>query len=189
MSILFSRHCEYALQAITYIAMKPPRSATSIKELASKLEIPYHFLAKILQDLKAKGLLFSQKGPRGGFGLSGQAKTITLLDVVKAIDGLDFSNRCVMGFAHCSDHVPCAAHAHWSNIRRSIYAMLSEGNLKEAANAMRKPGNIEGRSFVSTGQSQAPELPCGDKARTFRSRTHEARYLHLSIQHIKPKHR
>jgi Rrf2 family iron-sulfur cluster assembly transcriptional regulator len=172
MSILFSRHCEYALQAITYIAMKPPRSATSIRELASKLEIPYHFLAKILQDLKAKGLLFSQKGPRGGFGLAGQAQTITLLDVVNAIDGLDFSNRCVMGFTHCDDQTPCAAHAHWSNIRKGIYAMLAEGNLKKAANAMRKPGNNEGRFFVYNRQSQTSLPPDSDKTRTSRSKVH-----------------
>jgi Rrf2 family iron-sulfur cluster assembly transcriptional regulator len=172
MSILFSRHCEYALQAITYIAMKPPRSATSIKELASNLEIPYHFLAKILQGLKAKGLLFSQKGPRGGFGLADQAQTITLLDVVNAIDGLDFSNRCVMGFTHCDDQIPCAAHAHLSNIRKGIYAMLAKGNLKKAANAMRKPGNNGGRFFVNNRWHQTPAQPDGDKTQASRSRAH-----------------
>ena len=148
MGILFSRHCEYALQAITYIAMKPTKSATSIKELASKLEIPYHFLAKILQDLTAKGLLFSRKGPHGGFGLAKRANAITLLQVVDAIDGLDFSKRCVMGFTHCDDQVPCAAHSHWCNIRKGIYAMLTERNLNEVAGDMKKIGNDGGRFFV-----------------------------------------
>jgi Rrf2 family transcriptional regulator, iron-sulfur cluster assembly transcription factor len=170
MGILFSRHCEYALQAITYIATKPRRSATSIKELASKLEIPYSFLAKILQDLKAKGLLFSQKGPHGGFGLAGKPQAITLLHVVNAIDGLDFSNRCVMGFTHCDDQVPCAAHAYWGNIRKGIYAMLAESNLKEAAIAMKKPGNNEGRLFVNSRWRQTSAQPVGDKTRTSRSR-------------------
>jgi Rrf2 family protein len=172
MSILFSRHCEYALQAITYIAMKPKRSATSIKELASRLEIPYHFLAKILQDLKAKGLLFSQKGPHGGFGLAKQARVLTLLDVVDAIDGLDFSERCVMGFTHCNDQIPCVAHTHWSNIRKGIYAMLAQRNLKEAANAMRKPGNNESRFFVHNRQSKTSFPPVRGKTTTSRSKVH-----------------
>jgi Rrf2 family iron-sulfur cluster assembly transcriptional regulator len=170
MGILFSRHCEYALQALAYIAMKPPKSATSIKELASKLGIPYHFLAKILQDLKAKGLLFSQKGPRGGFGLVGQAQTITLLEVVNAIDGLDFSNRCVMGFTHCDDQIKCAAHAHWNNIRKGIYAMLAEGNLKRAANALRQPGNNEGSFNVSNIWRQTSGHPDCDDTKASRSR-------------------
>jgi Rrf2 family iron-sulfur cluster assembly transcriptional regulator len=173
MGILFSKHCEYALQAVTYIAMKPTRSATSINELSSRLEIPYHFLAKILQDLKAKGLLFSQKGPHGGFGLSKQASAITLLHVVDAIDGLDFSNRCVMGFTHCGDQIPCAAHSHWSNIRKGIYAMLAERNLIEVANDMRKTGNNGERFFVNMMQSRPFELAGHGKTKTLRSGAHE----------------
>jgi Rrf2 family iron-sulfur cluster assembly transcriptional regulator len=152
MSILFSRHCEYALQAITFIAMQPDKSVTSIKELASRLEIPFHFLAKILQDLKAKGLLFSTKGPHGGFGLAKQAQDINLLQVVDAIDGLNFSNQCVMGFTHCDDEFPCAAHSHWINIRKGIHAMLAERNLKEVADDLRKDGNIGGGIIVYRGK-------------------------------------
>ena len=173
MSILFSKHCEYALQAITYIAMKPARSATSIKELASRLDIPYHFLAKILQDLKAKGLLFSQKGPSGGFGLAKQARAITLLHVVDAIDGLDFSNRCVMGFTHCNDETPCAAHTHWGNIRKGIYAMLAERNLDEVADDMRKPGYSTARLLVPNNQMKQSDLPKSEKAKSPRPNAHE----------------
>lgn len=166
MSILFSKHCEYALQAITYIAMKPARSATSIKELASRLDIPYHFLAKILQDLKAKGLLFSQKGPSGGFGLAKQARAITLLHVVDAIDGLDFSNRCVMGFTHCNDETPCAAHTHWGNIRKGIYAMLAERNLYEVANEMRKPGHSLSPFFVHIRKKTKSDISRREKVKS-----------------------
>jgi len=59
MSIIFSRQCEYALQAVLYLALKPQDELTSIRELTKKLEIPYHFVAKILQDLTKKGLLIS----------------------------------------------------------------------------------------------------------------------------------
>ncbi|TSA17463.1 hypothetical protein D4R75_12225 [bacterium] len=36
MSVLFSRQCEYALQAVMYLALKPEREMTSIKELTKK---------------------------------------------------------------------------------------------------------------------------------------------------------
>lgn len=67
MSLIFSRQCEYALQAVLYLALRPEGEMTSIKEMTDKLGIPYHFLAKILQDLSKKGLLSSLKGPTGGF--------------------------------------------------------------------------------------------------------------------------
>ena len=138
MSILFSKQCEYALQAITYIAMRPAQSTTSIKDLAATLTIPYHFLAKILQELTLQGLLFSQKGPNGGFGLAKPAQSITLLHVVEAIDGFDFASRCVMGFKQCDDSAPCAAHAHWRVLRQGIHSMLAKRNLRQIAKETKK---------------------------------------------------
>jgi len=138
-SIIFSRQCEYALQAVTYIALKPPGEMTSIKELAKKLDIPYHFLAKILQDLVYKGLLTSQKGPTGGFALGMPAKDITLFHIVEAIDGVGFTNRCVLGFPECSGKNPCAVHEQWAGLRDGIYQMLVGRNIAEIAKEMRKP--------------------------------------------------
>jgi len=158
MSILFSRQCEYALQAITYIAMKPARSATSIKELASTLEIPYHFLAKILQDLTLKGLLFSLKGPSGGFGLAKEPGSVTLLHVVKAIDGLDFANKCVMGFTQCDDSTPCAAHTHWKNLRQGIYAMLAKRNLSQVAREMKKTEYAKAHFFMTNNRTKTSDI-------------------------------
>ena len=139
MSILFSRQCEYALQAVSYLALKPEGQMTSIKEMTEKLGIPYHFLGKILQDLARKGLLSSLKGPTGGFALGMAAKDITLFHIVEAIDGIDFSTKCVVGFPECGGKNPCAVHEHWGAIRESIYKMLVNKNIAEVAQEMRKP--------------------------------------------------
>lgn len=142
MSVLFSRQCEYALQAVTYLALKPEGEMTSIKELAKKLSIPYHFLGKILQDLSYKGLLSSQKGPSGGFGLAMPAKDITLFHIVEAIDGVGFTKNCVLGFPECSGQNPCAVHEKWSGLRDGVYAMLVSKNIAQFARDMRKPEYI-----------------------------------------------
>ena len=139
MSILFSRQCEYALQATTYLALKPPGQMTSIKELTKRLDIPYHFLGKILQDLTYKGLLSSQKGPTGGFALAMPASDITLYHIVDAIDGNDFTSKCVMGFPECSGKNPCAVHEKWGGLRDEIYSMLVSKNIAQMAKEMKKP--------------------------------------------------
>lgn len=139
MSVLFSRQCEYGLQAVTFLALKGDGKMTSIKELTKKLGIPYHFLAKILQSLTRKGLLVSLKGPTGGFALSMPAKEITLFHVVEAIDGVDFTNRCVLGFPDCSGKNPCAVHDKWSKVRDEVYSMLVSKNVLQIAHDMRKP--------------------------------------------------
>jgi Rrf2 family transcriptional regulator, iron-sulfur cluster assembly transcription factor len=139
MSIIFSRQCEYALQAVSYLALQPEGKKIPIKELARKLHIPYHFLAKILQNLTYKKLLVSQKGPSGGFALALPPDKITLFHIVDAIDGAGFSNKCVMGFPECSGKSPCAVHTQWAKMREGIYSMLVSENIAEMAKAMKRP--------------------------------------------------
>lgn len=139
MSILFSRQCEYAIQGVLYLALKPEGEMTSIKELTRRLDIPYHFLGKILQRLTNKRLLISMKGPTGGFALRKQPEDITLFDIVEAIDGGDFKDKCVLGFAECSGKNPCSVHTTWGKTRDEIYAMLISKNIGEMARDMKKP--------------------------------------------------
>jgi len=139
MSLIFSRQCEYALQAVVYLALKKEGERISIKDLTGRLDIPYHFLGKILQGLTRKGFLTSVKGPHGGFALAMPAEEITLFQIVEAIDGAGFSQNCVMGFPDCSGKNPCAVHETWSGVRESITTMLQVKNIGQLAKEMKKP--------------------------------------------------
>jgi|ERR1041384_337199 Rrf2 family protein len=139
MSTLFSRQCEYALQSVMYLALKKNGHATSARELTEHLDIPYHFLAKILQKLTQVGVLSSRKGPGGGFTLGNQAEEITLLAVIEAIDGTGFEVNCVLGFEECSRTRPCALHDQWSQSRELIKAMLAGNTVAQMAGRMQKP--------------------------------------------------
>jgi len=139
MHLLFSRRCEYALQAVLYVALKPDGSWTSIRELAKVLKIPSHFLAKILRDLTRRGLLSSQKGPRGGFRLGMQASDMTPAHIVEAVGGLEFTRTCVLGFSECSADNPCAVHHQWEKLRDGIHEMLVSKSIAQLARDMRRP--------------------------------------------------
>src|SRR5215472_18280021 len=86
--MIFSRPCEYAIHAMTYLAAIPGTSARA-DEIAEAQEIPLPILSKVLQDLARKGLLDSRRGPGGGFRLSRRPELITLRDIVAAVDSLD----------------------------------------------------------------------------------------------------
>ncbi len=139
MSLLFSRECEYALQAVLYLALQQEDGMTSIKTLTRKLDIPYHFLAKILQRLTKKGLLRSLKGPTGGFALALPAEQITLFHIIEAVDGAGFMDTCVLGFAECSGRNPCSVHDQWGSMRTSIHAMLVTKSIAQMARETKKP--------------------------------------------------
>ncbi|MCX8056546.1 MAG: Rrf2 family transcriptional regulator [Ignavibacteria bacterium] len=125
MSVIFSKKCEYGLQAILYLASKKDKQYFSAKEIASDLKIPKEFVSKILQSLVANGIIGSKKGKNGGFYLAKKPNKIKLIDIVEAIDGLDVFKSCVLGFPNCSSDVPCPVHSEWGKLRNMAYEMLS----------------------------------------------------------------
>ncbi len=129
--MILSRACEYGVQALIYLHKRPAEQFVSVPSIARAQKISPSFLSKIVRQLVTSRLLDSMKGPGGGVRLSRPADAILLLDIVRAIDGLDAFDRCVIGEPHCSDKRPCAVHEFWRPIRMSIHKMFSEHSLDD----------------------------------------------------------
>lgn len=109
--MLLSKTAEYALRAIVYVALNDAQGLkVGMKDIAKELDLPMHFIGKILQDLVRKGVIASIKGPGGGFFLHRPASEISILEVVQTIDGLEMFRKCGMGMKQCSDSHPCPLH-------------------------------------------------------------------------------
>ena len=123
---LFSKSCVYGLRATLYVVgFGGERKFVPIREIAAELKLSFHFLTKILQQLTEAGLLESYRGPNGGIALAKEASTISLLDIVKAIDGDGDFTSCVLGLAACSDKYPCPLHSTWGRQREELRAARS----------------------------------------------------------------
>jgi Rrf2 family transcriptional regulator, iron-sulfur cluster assembly transcription factor len=133
MPLIFSKLCQYALRAILLMATYPPETCVNIRDMAGELQIPYHMLAKLCQDLVKRGLLLSTKGPGGGFALAQPPENIRLIDVVDAVDGVGITKQCALGLPNCSDDDPCSLHGEWGPIRESIVTMLNEKSVQDFA--------------------------------------------------------
>jgi Rrf2 family protein len=126
MTVIFSKKCEYGLQAVLYLATKNQDEVVPSDEIARKLSIPKEFVSKILQSLTESGIVDSKKGKSGGFYLSKKTSRIHLIDIVAAIDGLEIFNKCVLGFPNCSPDKPCPLHDKWGELRTKAYDMLTK---------------------------------------------------------------
>ena len=125
MTVIFSKKCEYGMQAVLYLAAREKGTLVSADEISKVLKIPREFVSKILQSLRESGLIASTKGKSGGFSLAKDASRIKLIDVVAAIDGLDMFDSCVLGFTECSPTHPCPVHNTWGSLRTQAYDMLT----------------------------------------------------------------
>lgn len=133
MTTLFSKRCVYGIRAVIYLALNHERPYISIKELSEKLDISFHFLTKILQELTAAGLIKSLKGAKGGVGLNKAASKITVYDIVKVLDGESLFEECILGLPGCSDDNPCSLHKYWRNIKKELQDSLQAETLDNVA--------------------------------------------------------
>ena len=145
--MLLSKSCVYGLRASLYLASRDEGEFIPIKKMSDKLEISFHFLTKILQQLTADGLLESFKGPKGGVKLTRPGSKIALIDIVLAIDGPKLLTECALGLPGCGLKNPCPLHDKWADTRDSIRDMLQNTTLKDLA----EKGKLENLRLTEDG--------------------------------------
>lgn len=131
--MLLSKACVYGLRSSLYLASNQNGEYVSIREMSEKLDISFHFLTKILQQLSAAGLMESQKGPKGGVRLTKSGSQVSLYEIVAAIDGVELFTECALGLPGCGTKKPCPLHEKWSGTRDGIREMLERTDLVELA--------------------------------------------------------
>jgi len=103
---MISQTAEYALRAIVQIASRSDRAQTAL-EISQPTKVPIAYLAKILQGLTRAGIIWSQRGPNGGFTLRRPADELSVFDIVQAIDPTLRITECPLGLdAHCDELCP-----------------------------------------------------------------------------------
>ena len=127
--MLFSTATGYALRALA--ALPEDGSYSLAKDLASRLELPGPYLAKILQGLVQADILQSVRGPKGGFRLTRASHRITVGEVVQAMEGPDPLEGCIMGFPSCHCDHPCPLHEAWSAVKQQVASSMTEATIRD----------------------------------------------------------
>ena len=101
-----SAKAEYACVAMLELAVnfKEPQPVR-IKAIAEAQGIPQRFLVQILLQLKTAGLVASVRGAAGGYQLAKPPESISLAQVITAIDDRTLTPRSALGDAHRSPAV------------------------------------------------------------------------------------
>ncbi len=105
---MISQTAEYALRAIAHLASQPAVAQTT-QQIADTTHVPPPYLSKVLQALARAGLIRSQRGLHGGFHLVKDPETLTVYDVVQAVDPLRRITTCPLGLKAHGTHL-CPLH-------------------------------------------------------------------------------
>ena len=82
-----SAKSDYALRALIELASRDAGSPVSAEELGRLQDIPHGFLQAILADLRRAGVVMSQRGQSGGWRMARDPSTVSVADVIRAVDG------------------------------------------------------------------------------------------------------
>ena len=84
---MFTQTTEYALRAMAALALFPG-TLVATSSVAERTKVPSNYLAKVLQQLAAAGLIEGRRGVGGGYKLAKPASQINMLDIIRSVGRL-----------------------------------------------------------------------------------------------------
>jgi len=149
-----TKKADYGLIAVRHLAEHADLGACSAKDLAEMYGIPQEALAKILQRLVRSKLLVSQHGTNGGYVLARDPRTISALEVIRAIEGPLFITSCNNSSKACSTSSKCTVREPLQKVSRTIEEVLgrlSVWELREGTDDSAPVASSLATSSVSIG--------------------------------------
>ena len=133
---MLSMKAKYGLRAMSALAREYGHGPVLIADLSKREQIPRKFLELILLDLKKKGILRSKKGKGGGYLLSRAPATVSVGELVRALDGPLALLPCVSQTAYrrcdeCIDEMTCGIRSVMKEVRDRTAEILDGTTLED----------------------------------------------------------
>jgi Rrf2 family protein len=128
-----SAKSDYALRALIEMASRSDGKAVSAEELGKQQEIPHGFLQAILADLRRAGIVMSQRGQSGGWRMGRSADTVSVADVIRAVDGPLVSVYGLRPEAVSYNQSAAVLQHVWIAARRSLRDVFEQVTLRHMA--------------------------------------------------------
>jgi Rrf2 family protein len=128
-----TREGDYGIRSVLYLARQPFKKISFVNEISEEYKIPRSFLAKILQKLVKAKIVRSYRGVKGGFSLAKQARDISVLSVLEAIEGKLALNICLPDKKVCNFSRHCPVCAVWATAQSKVVDVLGKANFEDMA--------------------------------------------------------
>ena len=129
---------DYATVLLAAMAAQPGRVHAAF-ELAGRTHVSLPTVSKLLKQLQKGGLVVSTRGAHGGYTLARSPETVTVADVIRALEGPIAVTDCAVHDGGCAIEVGCAARAPFRLINVAIRQALEAVTLADMAASLNSP--------------------------------------------------
>lgn len=128
-----NRITDYAIIVLAQMAREPNRLVTA-PQLAQDSAVPLPTVAKVLKDLAREAVLVSERGVHGGYRLARPPAEISVLQIIRALEGPVALTACVDGSpGSCDVESLCPMRGNWDRVNGAIRAALESVTLADMA--------------------------------------------------------
>lgn len=147
---MFSLTTQYAIRAVVMLSYTRDAGPVGTAVLAERAKIPPSYLAKIMQGLVKVGIVDSRRGAKGGFCLLKDPESITLLDVVGAVEPIPRIKTCPLGLKSHAKML-CPVHARLDQAMAEVEKVLGSSTIAELlSDSTRPPALVETWGVLET---------------------------------------
>lgn len=126
-----TRESDYAIRIVTFLAGR--NKITGARVIADGTDVTLRFSLKILHSLVQAKIVESFKGTNGGYKLAVDPEKLTLYDVISAIEGEFYINRCLSEENPCQRNIEgkCKVHEIFEDVSKLVREKLSQVNFAQ----------------------------------------------------------
>lgn len=122
----------YAVTAMLDLAVNAAAGPISLADISRRQEISLSYLEQLFARLRRARLVESVRGPGGGYLLAMAPESISVAQVIDAVDESVDSTRCG-GLSDCQQGDTCLTHHLWCELSDQIHGFLDGITLGELA--------------------------------------------------------
>jgi Rrf2 family iron-sulfur cluster assembly transcriptional regulator len=120
----------YAVTAMLDLAINEARGPIRLAAISERQGISLSYLEQLFSHLRREGLVRSVRGPGGGYRLKREAGSISVAEVIAAVNEDTDATRCG-GRGDCQDGDVCLTHHLWMDLSDRIRGFLTEITLED----------------------------------------------------------
>ncbi len=132
----------FAVTAMLDLALRQQEGPVTLAGIGARQSISLSYLEQLFGKLRRHELVQSVRGPGGGYCLARSAETVSVAEIILAVDEPLDATQCG-GMENCRDDQRCMTHDLWTTLNEKLYEYLNSVTLQDLVTGqLAKDGNV-----------------------------------------------
>ena len=133
----------YATRAMLELALRGHDVPVQLDDISKAQRISKKYLSGLMTAMVSAGLVRSRRGKNGGFTMAKPSSEISLLDILRPLEGPVAPAPCLENTKSCDQSDDCITREVWMKMKNTMTSALGGITLEDLENRYREKQNPE----------------------------------------------